>query len=223
MGPFIVLGLHRSGTSLVANTLRCLGVKMGDSFPRTTRHNSRGYWEDTEFIRMNVRILKMAGGKWSKPPAHAGILVAGDFYADDVKTLLERKVQGSLLVKGQRWGWKDPRTCLTIPIYHKILTEQLGIMPHYVVAQRSRGAMIDSLVRRHRGSKTAKWAAMTDIYQERLDSFLQTLNAPVHYVKFNELVSRRTANNEITKLGWFTGRKRFRQQRDKAMKEINFR
>lgn len=223
MGLYIVLGLHRSGSSLVANILRCLNVKMGDRFPRANRHNPRGYWEDTDFIRMNARLLRRAGGKWSQPPPHAEILAAGEFYAGQIKTLLEGKMEGSLRVKGQRWGWKDPRTCLTIAVYHKILTEQLGITPHYVVAQRSRGAMIDSLVRRHRGSKTAKWAAITDIYQERLDNFLQTISSPVHYVKFDELVSRRTANNEITRLGWFTGRTRFRQQRDRAMKEVDFR
>ena len=218
MGPFIVLGLHRSGTSLVANVLHCLNVKMGDRFPRTNRHNPRGYWEDTDFIRLNARILRRAGGKWSNPPLHADILEAGIYYQDAIQALIQGKDEGSLSVKGQQWGWKDPRTCLTIAAYQPFLAS-----PYYVVAQRSRGDIIKSLVRRHRGSKRAKWAVMTDIYQERLDSFLQTVSAPTHYVKFDELVSRRTANNEITRLGWFTGRKRFRQQRDRAMKEINFR
>ena len=216
MGPFIVLGLHRSGTSLVANVLRCLNVKMGDRFPRTNRHNPRGYWEDTDFIRLNVRILKRAEGKWSNPPAYEDILEAGQYYQDAIQALLQQKAEGALAVKWQRWGWKDPRTCLTIAAY------QLE-NPYYVVVQRKRSDIIQSLVRRHRGSRWKKWAVMTDTYQERLDSFLQTVDAPTHYVNFDELVSRKTANNEITRLGWFTGRKRFRQQRDRAMKEINFR
>jgi hypothetical protein len=218
MGPFIVLGLHRSGSSLVANILRCLNVKMGDRFPRTNRHNPRGYWEDVDFIRLNVHILRKAGGKWSKPPDTARVLAAGRVYAEEIQALLQEKEEGSRSVKGQCWGWKDPRTCLTIPAIAPYLTN-----PRFVVVQRDRASIIRSLMKRHKGSSWKKWAEMTDAYQARLDSFLATVTTPIHYVQFKNLINRREANNEITKLGWFTGRKRFRQQRDRAMKEINFR
>jgi hypothetical protein len=218
MGPFIVLGPHRSGTSLVANVLHCLNVKMGDRFPRTNRWNSRGYWEDVDFIRLNVWILRKAGGKWSKPPDPHRILAAGEHYEQEIKSLLLAKEKRNRSVKGQRWGWKDPRTCLTIPAILPYLDN-----PHFIVVQRSRAEMIRSLMRRHRGSKWKKWAELTDTYQSRLDVFLKAVKTPVHYVRFDRLVSKRHANSEITKLGWFTGRTRFRQQRDRAMKEIDFR
>lgn len=223
MGPYIVLSQHRSGSSLVANVLQQLGVKMGDKFPRTNQYNPRGYWEDVDFIRMNVRLLKRAGGKWSNPPTEDRILAAGQFYETQITELLTRKMERSRSVKGGRWGWKDPRTCLTILIYHRILTETLHANPSYIVVQRNQQAVINSLIRRHRGTRASKWIPMVDAYQAALDNFLASTDAPRHFVNFDDLASKRKANSEITKLGWFIGRDRFRQQRDRAMKEIIFR
>lgn len=215
MGPYIVLGMHRGGTSLVSSILISLGVDMGDSFPATNRHNPWGYWEDTDFMRLNSRILRVAGGKWDRPPLHKRILQVGrGHYANAIKELVEQKTVGST-GKGKRWGWKDPRTCLTIQLYDEVLPA-----PFYIVVKRPRGEIIHSLTVRHRGSRPKKWQQLTDEYLTRLDDFLANTSRPIHYINFRDILHSTKCKNEITKLGWFLGYRRFRQQRDKALDRI---
>ena len=61
MTTIVVLGMHRSGTSLVTRLLVEMGVYMG---PRLDVRN----WEDADFQKTNQTILDMAGGNWGKPP-----------------------------------------------------------------------------------------------------------------------------------------------------------
>jgi hypothetical protein len=66
-----VLGMHRSGTSLVARMLNLLGVHLGPD-PRVLtsgKDNPTGYWEYRPFVDINDAILERFGGQWDQPPA----------------------------------------------------------------------------------------------------------------------------------------------------------
>ena len=52
----VVLGMPRSGTSMVAHILRLLGVFMGDTFPANQQGNLGGTCEDLEVSRINANI-----------------------------------------------------------------------------------------------------------------------------------------------------------------------
>jgi len=66
MKTFIVLGMHRSATSLVSEGFKLAGINMGEllNLPRYTRKENLN-WEDPEFINMNRRILENARGDWA--------------------------------------------------------------------------------------------------------------------------------------------------------------
>jgi hypothetical protein len=72
-GPRIVcvLGMHRSGTSVVTRVLNLLGVFLGpeDRLIRPATDNPRGFWEHGPIMRLNQRILARLGGHGFKPPA----------------------------------------------------------------------------------------------------------------------------------------------------------
>ena len=58
----LVLGMHRSGTSLCSHLLSALGVDMADQIPGPratvpTRDNPRGHWERWEIVEFHDRIL----------------------------------------------------------------------------------------------------------------------------------------------------------------------
>lgn len=189
---------------------------MGRRFSRTTRHNRWGYWEDVDFLRLNIHILRGAGGKWSKVPEPWRILDAGVVLESEIVELLHLKGerQGE---KGYRWGWKDPRTVLTIPAIHPHL-----VSPVYVVVNRDRRAIIHSLSRRHRGSPRRKWVALTAEYLRRLNAFAATVDAPVYRIRFEDLLDKRKVRDEVIKLGWFLGMKRFKTRLIRGVAQVRF-
>jgi hypothetical protein len=52
----IVLGMHRSGTSLCSHLLSALGVDMADDIGVNVG-NDRGHWERWEIVELHDRIL----------------------------------------------------------------------------------------------------------------------------------------------------------------------
>ena len=51
----IVLGMHRSGTSLIAGVLHEMGVNMGSNLMKADEYNPKGYFEDIEIYKFNSR------------------------------------------------------------------------------------------------------------------------------------------------------------------------
>lgn len=114
--PVCITGMHRSGTSLVANLLSGCGLYLGneeDLMPATV-DNPKGYWENREFLVLNNEVLAELGGDWESPPAtHEGWPEEARFRPLRAKAeLLLEKFAGH-----EPWGWKDPRTSLTLPFW----------------------------------------------------------------------------------------------------------
>lgn len=61
-----VLGMHRSGTSLITRVLNLLGVYLGPEEHLITANadNPKGFWEHDLFKRRNDEILERLGGTW---------------------------------------------------------------------------------------------------------------------------------------------------------------
>ena len=127
-----VLGMHRSGTSLLARLLNLLGVELGDPNLLTSEpssFNPKGYWEHQELTLISDAILHRCGGSWDNPPQ----LQQGwqtNPSLDDLR-LKAISVITSQFQHTSLWGWKDPRTCLTLPFWKYLLS---GL--RYVVSLR---------------------------------------------------------------------------------------
>src|SRR3954468_3110524 len=52
----LVLGMHRSGTSLCAHALSALGIDMSDDI-RVQPSNAKGHWERAEIVAFHDRVL----------------------------------------------------------------------------------------------------------------------------------------------------------------------
>jgi hypothetical protein len=115
--------MHRSGTSVVASLLEGLGVHLGapDDLLRPLPENPRGYWEHRGLKDVNETLLARLGGRWHMPPQlpegwHRA--AALDALRGEARALLRRQFGASAL-----WGWKDPRTCLTLPFWKPLLPD----------------------------------------------------------------------------------------------------
>jgi hypothetical protein len=139
-----VLGMHRSGTSSLARLLNLLGVHLGPDELLTTEpvaHNPRGYWEHSELTAISDAIIKRYGGSWSEPPILPPGWETDDLLGDlrqSARRLIRNQFDGVPL-----WGWKDPRTCLTLPFWQQLL-------PHlrFVICLRNPVDVARSLERR---------------------------------------------------------------------------
>ena len=116
-----ILGMHRSGTSLLTRLLNLLGVELGSPEDFTTEpfaDNPKGYWEHYPIAAISDAILKRYGGSWDEPPLLPPAWETGAAI-DDLRHRAQQLIQEFAEV--QLWGWKDPRTCLTLPFWQQLL------------------------------------------------------------------------------------------------------
>lgn len=155
----VVLGMHRSGSSLTSGLLEALGVDMGERLMAESRANPVGYFEDEAFLQLNRKILHAAGGTWYDPPTAEAIEAQQASFRPEVEALVQHKPV--------LWGWKDPRTSLTLPVYLERLPR-----PHIVVTHRDPEAIAKSLV--SRGDMQHEEAlALVALYEERINGLLE--------------------------------------------------
>mgnify|MGYP001821046382 CR=1 FL=1 len=102
--PVIILGMHRSGTSCLAGSLEQAGLSLGD-VNRKAPHNAKGNRENFDIMALHDALLAANGGSWDDPPW-------------SVKWSPEQKLQRDHLNDTypaySDWGFKDPRTLLTL-------------------------------------------------------------------------------------------------------------
>lgn len=64
---YLVLGMHRSGTSALANVLALAGADLPREVMPADTHNARGYFEPWRIAVFNDRRLAAAGTSWDDP------------------------------------------------------------------------------------------------------------------------------------------------------------
>jgi hypothetical protein len=144
------LGMHRSGTSLVSRLLNILGVHLGppQSISGGGADNPRGYWEHYSLVLLNDEILARFGGLWDAPPPFPPSWSRNPDLED--LRVKARQLLTEDFAAHPLWGWKDPRTCLTIPFWQELIASM-----RYVVCLRNPGAVVASLTSRN-GMTAAK-------------------------------------------------------------------
>ena len=197
MTCFCVMGSHGGGTSLVAGMLDALGVGMHYNPKARIRVRHKYYlnYEDTEFVVLNARILAAAGGKWDKPPQLVKVLSAQADFEARIKDLIVKRSDSEL------WGFKDPRTALTVRLYHSWLPN-----PQYIYVKREVEDVVQSIMSRGPSGKDEEyWAQLAVTYYRRIEAFLEFLEAvdvPVLRLDFEKL---RTERGEALRLAEFVG------------------
>lgn len=161
--PIIVLGMHRSATSLIAEGLVSSKVHMGDRLVGGNRGNPQGHFENIDFVELNDEILKDAGGSWDNPPEEDRILALGKKYDLQIRELLNKSAK-------RKWGWKDPRTVLTIRLFMPYLKD-----PFFIYCFRRPEQVAGSLHRRD-NIPLEKGLKIAEIYNKRLIKFMSFTN-----------------------------------------------
>lgn len=112
----VVLGMHKSGTTLISQLLHESGINMG-SFDEDQSYDDGNKYERESTLMLNENLLG-AEGKNSIFISHQS---TPDITADQEKQM--HTIINNANEKYTDWGFKDPRTCLTYPLWEKILPE----------------------------------------------------------------------------------------------------
>ena len=120
----IILGMHRSGTSLLAGCLEAAGLNLGE-VNNSAPFNRKGNKENESIRELNDALLARNGFAWNVPPNSPVAWEQADME-------LARQLIRPHLDAGLPWGFKDPRTVWTIEGWLRVLPEAriVGVFRH---------------------------------------------------------------------------------------------
>ncbi len=153
----IVLGMHRSGTSVLAGACRLLGADLGERMMAAAGDNVMGFWEHDGIVRIHDELLERLGYGWDDVRALPDKWWTYETIRPQREALAEvlrRDFAGSELA-----CVKDPRLCRLLPLWQDLLAE-LGWRPLYLLASRDPAEVIGSLKSRN-GFAAEKSALLT--------------------------------------------------------------
>lgn len=128
----MVLGMHRSGTSCLVGSLQQRGLHLGD-VQEWNPHNRKGNRESLRIMHLNNAVLEHSGGAWDRPPQQALTWTREHVVERDAIIAILRDGAGG------PWGFKDPRTALTLPFWQEGLPDArlVGAFRHPARVARS--------------------------------------------------------------------------------------
>ena len=142
---YLVLGMHRSGTSAVTQLLSLAGAQLPKNVMPSDEHNAQGYFEPWRIATFNDERLRAAGSAWDDafaypcpelPPAESAawrqraIALFGEEFA------------------GRRYPlMKDPRVTVLLPFWREVF-EAFDLKARCVIPVRHPLAVAGSLARR---------------------------------------------------------------------------
>ena len=130
----VVLGMHRSGTSVATRALETLGASFGGNLiTPVVGVNPKGFFEDLDVHSLDIELMNALGVDWFALPAP-------DFDRLESVQLDEFKSRAVALLRAKCssgiFALKDPRLCRLLPFWQTVF-DQLDARVLYVVAFRN--------------------------------------------------------------------------------------
>lgn len=180
-----ILGMHRSGTSCLAGSLQLAGLYLGQVV-ESAPFNRKGNRENLDIRELNDAVLNTSGGAWNEPPHAIRWTAAQASRRDELIAQFESE-------PGRTWGFKDPRTVLTLPFWRERLPDL-----RFVVTFRHPLAVAHSLAARD-GLSLSHGLRLWGTYNRIISSLAEFGDVPtvcfdapaVDYLAAINIVSRR--------------------------------
>jgi hypothetical protein len=180
-----VVGMHRSGTSLLARLLHAMGCYAGEEqdFQPPDVFNPGGYFEHKDVVALDEEMLAALGASWLDPErGDTERLTADDRNGFEHRA---RKIAKRFDSNGT-WMMKDPRLAILFPVWRAALEE-----PLCVLIWREPMAVARSLSQRD-GFPLALGLALWEEYARAM--LANTIGLPRVLVSYEELVSDPTGS-----------------------------
>jgi glycosyltransferase involved in cell wall biosynthesis len=116
----LILGMHRSGTSMLTRLVNLMGAYFGPSSIATkaNEENPKGFWERKDVRKLNDDLLFSVGADWHRIVDYEPSAVPADARA--------RFEEGARAVIAEMdahspWVMKEPRLCINLPAWLSVL------------------------------------------------------------------------------------------------------
>lgn len=113
----VVLGMHKSGTTLVSQILHHSGIAMVEEVDETTGYDEGNQWEREATKSVNHALLG-SEGLYSLHVRRRGPLASTPNLRSRMAEII-----ACCSARHADWGFKDPRTCLTYDEWARVLPE----------------------------------------------------------------------------------------------------
>jgi len=159
----LILGMHRSGTSCLAGSLQEAGLYLGE-VNTAAPHNAKGNRESRAIMNLQDDLLHANGGDWDTPP-------------EQVVWQQEHRARRDAIIAtyptDRIWGFKDPRTLLTLPGWLEVLSSVrfVGTFRHPLAVAASLNA--------RNGIAIEKSLALWTTYNRLLLDYQRQFNFPM--------------------------------------------
>ncbi len=195
---FVVLGMHKSGTTLVSQILHHSGINMDDHIDEHVSYDRGNKYERQAALNLNIEILGARGYEvldltpraLESVPAH---------YHERV-----REIVADCTGRYQDWGFKDPRTCLTYPVWASALPEHKLIVifrdPREIWPRFRPNRSQFYLGPHHARMMLSRWRE----HNVRILEYIRDAKAEVLILRYRDLM---TTQEEFDRLQTFVGRK----------------
>ncbi len=145
----LVVGMHRSGSSLLGSVLAALGIGLPGPLIPGDHHNPEGYFERADITAIQEELLIDLVRWWPAPegvlPLPRGWLTSSR--GQRASRALRRLLAAEAAKARGPWAIKDPRISLLLPLWRQV-AEELGIPLQLVLAVRDPAEVVVSLLGR---------------------------------------------------------------------------
>ncbi len=179
---YLVLGMHRSGTSAVTQLLSLAGARLPKNVMPGDEHNAQGYFEPWRIASFDDERLRAAGSAWDDPFAFPQPETPAAEAAD-------WRVRATALFR-EEFGqtrhplMKDPRVTVLLPFWREVL-DGLDVAARCVVPVRHPLAVAGSLARRD-GFSPQKSILLWSAYMLAAEAYSREL--PRVFVDYDRLL-----------------------------------
>jgi len=126
---FLILGMHRSGTSFLARCLNVSGVYLGKKLllsDGSAIDNPKGFWENEDFTKFSKKYMLKNNLRWDLITSD---LKCSENFKQEIKKIVDKLVSESYLSAGV----KDPKLLFLLDSIMSVLPEKkifVGIFRH---------------------------------------------------------------------------------------------
>lgn len=180
---YLVLGMHRSGTSAVTQLLALAGATLPANVMPGDEHNAKGYFEPWKIAIFNDERLRAGGSAWDDPFAFP----YAPLPADDEDAWVERAT-ALFDEEFPKTPWplmKDPRATVLLPLWRRVLDAR-GVAARCVIPVRHPLAVAGSL-RRRDGFAAEKSVLVWSAYMLAAEAYTRDL--PRAFVGYDALLA----------------------------------
>ena len=180
---YLVLGMHRSGTSAVTQLLALAGATLPANVMPGDEHNAKGYFEPWKIAIFNDERLRAAGSAWDDPFAYPFRELPGEestAWQDRAATLFDAE-----FARARFPLMKDPRATVLLPMWRAVL-EARGVGARCVIPLRHPLAVAGSLQRRD-GFAPEKSVLVWSAYMLAAEAYTRDL--PRAFVRYDALLA----------------------------------